>query len=152
MESTCSERPDPLDLSLWAMFREGQASRARTENRLKFAARALPERLARSSENRANIERKSAENRSASEPCEENSIFSFPDATWRRFGPPRRAPGRSQALFLASRVTLGHAAGAPGTRRGRPRTLPRRSRDPFETPLAATKRPERVPGPIFDRF
>merc|ERR1712185_254046 len=46
----------PLNSSLWAVFREGQASRARTENRSKFG-------------------RKSIENRSASEPCQDNSNF-----------------------------------------------------------------------------
>ena len=50
------------------MFREGQASRARTKNRPKFVARALPERLARSSENRAKIERTSIQNRAKIDP------------------------------------------------------------------------------------
>ena len=134
------------------MFCEGRASRARTESRSKFAARALPKRLARTSENQAKFGRKSIENRSASEPCQENSIFSFRDATWHRFWSPRRAPGRSWAIFLASKGALGDPPGGPEARWGRPEKLPRRFRDAFGTPLGATIRAERVQGQICDRF
>ena len=50
-ESTCSDRADPHESVAGPHFREGWALRARTENRSKFVARALPGRLARTSEN-----------------------------------------------------------------------------------------------------
>ena len=80
------------------------------------------------------------------------SVFSLWDATWHRFWSPRRAPGRSWAHFLASRVPLVTPPGAPGARRGRPKTLLRRSQDASGTLLGATGHPERVPGPILTRF
>ena len=98
------------------------------------------------------IVEKSLRRRFANEPREENSIFSLPDATWRRFWSPRRAPGRSWAHFLASPGALGDPPGAPGARRGRPKTLLRRSQDASGTLLGATGHPERVPGPILTRF
>ena len=74
---------------------------------------------------------KSLRRRCANEPREENSIFSFPDASWRQFRSTRRAPGRSRAPLLASRGALGDPPGVPGARRGHP---------------------ERLPGPILNRF
>ena len=43
----------------------------------------------------------------------ENSIFSFPDATWCPFWSPRHAPRRSRAPFLTSRGALGDSQDAP---------------------------------------
>ena len=85
-------------------------------------------------------------------PRKKNSIFSLMDATWRRFWSPQRAQEWSRALFLASRCALRDSLGAPGARRGRPKTLPRRSQDAFGTLLVATVCPERVPGAILSRF
>ena len=98
------------------------------------------------------IEKKSNENQSASEPCQDNSIFLFPDATWHRFWSPRRAPRRSRAPFLAFRGALGDSPGTPGGRRGRSGMLSRRSGDAFGTLLHATESPEKVPGAILTRF
>ena len=119
---------------------------------IEILARALPERLARTSENLAKRKRKASHNQSASEPCQENSKFSFRDATWHRFWWPRRAPGRSRAIFLPSRGALGDPPGTPEVHWGHPETLPRRSRDAFGTLWGATIRAERVQKPIFGRF
>ena len=73
-------------------------------------------------------------------------------ATWRRFGPPRRAPGRFQALFLACRGALWNPPGAPGASLGCHEMLQRRSRDASGTLLGSMGCPERVPGSIFIRF
>ena len=54
-------------------------------------------------------------------------IFLLPGATWRRFWLPRRAPECFWALFLAPRDVFADARDAPGARRGRPKTLLRRS-------------------------
>ena len=98
------------------------------------------------------IAKKSVRCRFAHEPHEEKSIFSFPDATARRFWLPRRAPGRPRALFLASQGVLGGSPCAPGTRQDAPGTLPSRSRETAGTLLGATGRPERAPRPILTRF
>ena len=60
--------------------------------------------------------------------------------------------GRSRALLLASRAALGDPSGDPGACRGRPKTLPRRSREAFRMLLGTTGRPERVAGSILSRF
>ena len=86
------------------------------------------------------------------EPRYKNSIFSLPDVTWRRFWSPWRAPGRSRALFLASRGVLWDPTGAPGASQGRRETLLGRSRDASGTLLGSMGCPERVPGSIFIRF
>ena len=76
------------------------------------------------------------------------------------------APGRDLASILVVSVRsrelqgalsdvpehLRDSLGAPGARRGRPKTLPRRSRDAFGTLLDATMCPERVLGAILSRF
>ena len=88
----------------------------------------------------------------ANEPRDKNSICSLPGAPWCRCRSPRRAPGQSQELFLASQVALGDSPGAFGPRRRRPKTHPRRSRHAFGVLLGATGRPERVQGAILGRF
>ena len=98
------------------------------------------------------IVEKTFRKRFANAPREENSIFSLTNATWRRFWSPRRAVGRSRALFLVSRCVLGSLLGGPGACRGRPGTRARRSRDAFGTLLGASGRPERVPGSILVQF
>ena len=55
----------------------------------------------------------------------ENSICLFLDATCRQFRPPWRTPARLLSLFWASRGVLGNPSGAPGMRRGLPKTFPR---------------------------
>ena len=54
-------------------------------------------------------------------------IFSLPGATWCRFWLPGRAPESSWALFLAPPDVFADPRDAPGARRGRPKTLLRRS-------------------------
>ena len=98
------------------------------------------------------IDEKSLRRCFANELHEENSIFPLPDATWRRFWSSQCAPECSRAPFLTFRGALRDSLGAPGARRGRPKTLPRRSRDAFGTLLDASGCPERVPGAIFTRF
>ena len=83
---------------------------------------------------------------------DQNSIFSLPGATWRRFWRLRSIPGRSRALLLASRAALGDPPGDPGACRERLETLPRRSRDAFRMLLGTAGRPERVAGSILSRF
>ena len=106
----------------------------------------------KSTKNRLKIVEKSLRRRCANEPRETKSIFSLPDATWRRFWSPRGASGRFRAPFLASRGALGKSPDAPRARRGRPKTLPRRSRDAIGMLLVAMGRPERLPGPVLSRF
>ena len=98
------------------------------------------------------IDGKSLRRRFANEPRGKKSIFALPGATWRRFWRLRSIPGRSRALLLASRAALGDPPGDPGACRGRPETLPRRSRDAFRMLLGTTGRPERVAGSILSRF
>ena len=98
------------------------------------------------------IDEKSLRRCFANAPREKNSIIPLPDETWRRFWSPRRAPECSRAPFLTSWGALKDSLGAPGARRGRPKTLPRRSRDAFGTLLDATMCPERVLGAILSRF
>ena len=81
-----------------------------------------------------------------------NSIFPRPDATWHRFWSSQCAPECSRAPFLTFQDALRDSLGAPGARRGRPKTLPRRSHDAFGTRLDPTVRPESVPGAILSRF
>ena len=75
----------------------------------------------------AKIEEKSRRCSFAHETGEDNMIFSLPGATWRRFWLPRRAPECFWALFLAPRDVFADTRDAPGARRGRPKTLLRRS-------------------------
>ena len=102
--------------------------------------------------NSMKIAKKSVRCRFAHEPHEEKSIFSFPDATARRFWLPRRAPGRPRALFLASQGVLGGSQCAPGARRGRAKTLPARSRVAPERPPERSWVPRGVPSGLRDRF
>ena len=143
--------------------------RARTPNRLKFAASALPERLARTSENRAKIERKSSESRSASAPRKENSMLPLPACRnrslfrlFRRFGGPEKRLAHSEGFSGGSRgprkivgcppkVFLGLPR-PPRASPGRSETLLKRTRDAFGTLFDSTGRPERVPGAILGRF
>ena len=98
------------------------------------------------------IDEKSLRRCFANAPRKKNSIFPLPDATWRRFWSSQRAPECSRAPFLTFRGALRDSLGAPGARRGRPKTLPRRSRDAFGTLLDVTMCPERVLGAILSRF
>ena len=102
--------------------------------------------------NSTKIGEKSAQCRFAHETHERKSIFSFPDATARRFWLPRRAPGRSRALFLASQGVLGGSQCAPGARRGRAKTLPARSRVAPERSPERSWVPRGVPSGLHDRF
>ena len=90
------------------------------------------------------IDEKSFRRCFANAPRKKNSIFPLPDATWRRFWSSQCAPECSRAPFLTFRGALRDSLGAPGARRGRPKTLPRRSRDAFGTLLDATMCPEKV--------
>ena len=162
-ESTRFEIADPYKTSLWAMFREGQASRARTENRPKFAARALPERLARSSENRAKIGRKSVCERTVRRKLD----FFVPGrdlaSIWAASARSRTLPGALSGVPGHAWGSSGRSRDAPGTPQDAPETLPRPLRDAlgrheasregpgtdFRSILSAPRPPQ---GSIFDRF
>jgi hypothetical protein len=86
------------------------------------------------------------------EPHARNSRLSFPDATWRRFWSPGRAPGSSWAPIWTSRGAFRDPPGAPGARREHADVLPGCSQGALGTLLGATGRPEGVHGPILTRF
>ena len=75
----------------------------------------------------ARIEEKSRPCSFAHETGEDNMIFSLRGATWRRFWLPRRSPECFWALFLAPRDVFADTRDPPGARRGRPKTLLKRS-------------------------
>ena len=85
----------------------------------------------------------------ANEPCEQNSIFSLPEASRRRFSLPRRAPGRCRAsqrcLFFSARTFWGTLRVLPG----RSGTIPRRVGNALDHPWELIGRfgvPEDPPG------
>ena len=86
------------------------------------------------------------------EPHARNSRLLFPDATWRRFWSPGRAPGSSWAPIWTSRGAFRDPPGAPGARREHADVLPGCSQGALGTLLGATGRPEGVHGPILTRF
>ena len=73
--------------------------------------------------------RKTATMQLRSRASREKRVFSFLDAACHRFWLPWRAPGCSPTLFLASQDRFADSQGAPGARRGRPKTLQRHSRN-----------------------
>ena len=79
-------------------------------------------------EKRPKILEKPLRKDSASKLHERKLFFSLPDATWHRFWTPWLAPRHSRTMILESQGAPGGPPNAPGPRRGRPETLPRRSR------------------------
>ena len=94
------------------------------------------------------IDKKSLRQCFVSESRETNMFFSLPDATWRRFWTPRRAPGRRRVSFLASRGHSATSRALPGHAGDAPRCL----RDAPEMLPALSVAPWGVPGGSWDRF